>query len=218
MKTLLINAHPDFENHDHYSVQLQDKFLEMYYHQNSDKDLTILNLYEEDIPRIEKNELWGLWNKQSAGVLLTSEESKIAERSKFLLNQFKNHQRVVVSTPLHNFNITSRMKDYIDNLMIARETFRYISEPDKRGKVSIGLMNNNYKMLMLFASGSIYTSETIYKTIDFAPSYMQTIFQEMMGFEDFHLVRAEGTATQTKEDILSKAFSQLKYEFGQFYR
>ncbi|RNM43564.1 FMN-dependent NADH-azoreductase, partial [Staphylococcus aureus] len=29
---------------------------------------------------------------------------------------------------LHNFNITSRLKDYIDNIMIARETFKYIEE------------------------------------------------------------------------------------------
>ncbi|MGX0277930.1 FMN-dependent NADH-azoreductase [Staphylococcus haemolyticus] len=44
--------------------------------------------------------------------------------SAFLLNQFKANHLIVILIPLHNFNITSRLKDYIDNIMIARETFK----------------------------------------------------------------------------------------------
>ncbi|MFK4948228.1 FMN-dependent NADH-azoreductase [Lactococcus garvieae] len=218
MKTLVINAHPGYTNHEHFSVQLQDKFIELYHTHYPEKDLTIMNLYEEDIPRIEATSLWSVWEKQATGKELSSTESKIAERSQFLLEQFKAHQRVVVSTPLHNFNITSRMKDYIDNLMIARETFRYLTEPDEQGKVSEGLMRANYKMLMLFASGSVYTADSIYKSVDIAPHYMQTIFQEMMGFDDFQLVRAEGTATQDKDRILNTAFTDIEQKFSSFYQ
>ncbi|WP_271328169.1 FMN-dependent NADH-azoreductase [Lactococcus muris] len=218
MKTLVINAHPDFANHEHFSVQLQDKFLELYHTHFPENDLTIVNLYEEDIPRIESDSLWDVWDKQAAGKELSPSESKIAERSNFLLEQFKAHQRIIVSTPLHNFNITSRMKDYIDNLMIARETFRYLAAPDEQGKVSEGLMKDNYKVLMLFASGSVYTADNIYKSVDIAPHYMQTIFQEMMGFDDFQLVRAEGTATQDKDEILTSAFTDLAQEFRRFYQ
>ncbi|VED63897.1 NAD(P)H-dependent oxidoreductase [Staphylococcus delphini] len=31
-------------------------------------------------------------------------------------------------SPLHNFNVTSRLKDYIDNILIARQTFKYTSD------------------------------------------------------------------------------------------
>lgn len=218
MKTLVINAHPDFANREHFSVQLQDKFVELYHRQYPDSDLTFLNLYEEDIPRIEAESLWDIWDKQAKNKALSPAEAELAERSQFLLEQFKAHQRIVVATPLHNFNITSRMKDYIDNLMIARETFRYLAAPDEQGKVSEGLMKDNYKMLMLFASGSVYTENNIYTSVDIAPHYMQTIFQEMMGFDAFQLVRAEGTATQDKDKILSSAFTSLEQEFVQFYQ
>ncbi|WP_425321200.1 NAD(P)H-dependent oxidoreductase [Campylobacter mucosalis] len=54
-------------------------------------------------------------------------------------------------TPLHNFNITSKFKEYIDNIFIARETFKYVSG------VSIGLMSDDRKVLLLQSSGAIYS-------------------------------------------------------------
>ncbi len=218
MKTLLLNAHPDFDNNNHFSIKLQNQFISEYRTNFDMSDLTILNLYEEDIPRIERNDLWSIWEKQSENHALTKAEAKLANRSEFLLNQFKDNHRIVISSPLHNFNITSRLKDYIDNLMIARQTFRYIAEPDAKGKESIGLMTDDYKILFLLASGSIYTADNIYSTIDFAPKYIQTIFQEMMGFESFQLVRAEGTATENGNEILANAYTSLKTEFKKFYK
>ena len=38
----------------------------------------------------------------------------------------------------------------------------------------------------------------------------------MMGFDDFQLIRAEGTATQSKEEILAGAFASLEQPFTQF--
>lgn len=38
------------------------------------------------------------------------------------------HHRIVIISPLHNFNVTSRLKDYIDNILIARQTFKYTSD------------------------------------------------------------------------------------------
>lgn len=42
-----------------------------------------------------------------------------------VLQQFKSAYKDVISYPLHNFNIPSKLKDYMDNIMIARETFKY---------------------------------------------------------------------------------------------
>ncbi len=219
MKTLLINAHPDYTNAAHYSAKLQALFLKKFREKFADdknEELTVLNLYAQDLPQITKDELLAIWNKQAAGEVLTAQENQLATQSADLLTQFKAHHRIVIVSPLHNFNITSRMKDYLDNILIARETFRYLDAPDARGKVSTGLMTDDYRVLILFASGSIYTAG-FYQALDFAPRYLQSMFQEVMGFEHFDIVRAEGTAVLSEEEILAKAAAELEDEFEQFY-
>ncbi|AYG01823.1 FMN-dependent NADH-azoreductase [Lactococcus allomyrinae] len=217
MKTLLINAHPDFENHSHFSNQLQDLFEKKFFENFSEQDLTVLNLYETDIPRIEEGNLLTLWNKQATKEPLTEQEIALAKQSETLLTQLKAHHRLVLVSPLHNFNVTSRMKNYIDNLMIARETFRYLDTPLSNGKVSVGLMTNDYRALLLFASGSIYTNNDFYRHLDFAPQYLKTIFSEIMGYNSFDIVRAEGTAFLSAQEILERASYDLDVTFKRLY-
>ena len=212
MKTLLINAHPDFNNKTSYSAYLQEKFLNKYRAQFPHEDLTVLNLYEETIPRIEQDELLGIWQKQADNLPLTESEASLAKQSQALLEQFKAHHRIVIVSPLHNFNVTSRMKDYIDNILIARETFRYTESG------SVGLMSDDYQVLLLLASGSIYTNQDRYMYLDFAPNYIRGIFQESMGFDAFHLVRAQGTSVRSREEVLSEANADLEKTFPAFYQ
>ena len=218
MKTLLVNAHPDFRNMSHFSNQLEQRFITEFRTHFTDQDLTIFNLYENEIPRIEDGQLWSLWNKQYQQIKLTAAETDAFHRSNELLEQFKTHHRIVIVSPLHNFNITSRMKDYLDNILIARETFRYLKTPLSDGKASTGLMTDDYRALLLLASGSVYTRPDFYSHIDFAPQYLQTIFQEIMGFDQFGTVRAEGTATLSENTVLAKADGDLKVAFDKLYR
>lgn len=86
------------------------------------------------MPRIEQNQLLKIWDKKAAGEKLSADELNIAQTSERLLKEFKEHHRLVIVTPLHNFNITSRLKDYIDNILIARETFKYLDSLMRKGK------------------------------------------------------------------------------------
>ncbi|MCM0583109.1 NAD(P)H-dependent oxidoreductase [Weissella diestrammenae] len=209
MNTLLINAHPDFNHEGHFSLRLQAAFQNKFKQFFPDDELTIFNLYDNEVPTISQNELLAAWDDNNANVATISTE---------LMSVFKAHHRIVIVTPVHNFNIPSRLKDYIDNLMIARETFKYVDTPDLNGKVSRGLMLDDYRLLVLMASGSIYTEDNLYKQIDYVPQYLQTIFQEMMGFHDFQIVRAEGTAIQTPQHVMTTALSDLNQKFDTFYR
>lgn len=211
MKTLLINAHPDFTNHNHFSVQLQEKFVEKYKEKFSDGELTIINLYEMDIPRIEADGLLAIWDKQRVGEMLSSVETVIAQQSAALLAQFKEHHRIVISTPLHNFNITSRLKDYMDNILIARETFKYTESG------SVGLMTDDYRLLLLQASGGIYTNNDRYTALDFAPNYLKEVFTNIMGFSQFDLVRAQGTNVLSADEVWETADLSLEEGFRHFY-
>lgn len=212
MKTLIINAHPDYENKEHFSYKLQDLFLKMYQERFPNEKPTILNLYEAKIPRIEEHQLLTVWDKQLNNESLTTDEKEVAETSQKLLDQFKAHHRIVVVSPLHNFNVTSRMKDYIDNILIARETFRYTDDG------SVGLMMDNFRALLLQASGSIYTNNDRYTPLEFSRLFLQKMFEEIMGFEDFNIVRAQGTALLDEEDVWKNIPEAMQKAFIRFYK
>lgn len=217
MKTLLINAHPDYENTAHYSLKLMNLFQEKFYAHYPQEKLTLLNLYDTTIPSIEEGQLLTIWDKELQKIPLSLEENKIKQLSLTLLNQFKNHHRIVIASPLHNFNIPSRLKDYLDNILIARETFKYLDIPKENGKASIGLMTNDYKMILLYASGSIYTNNDFYEKMDFAPKYLTAMFQEVMGFSDVEVLRAEGTAFLSEKEIMAPVKKQFNEIFQTFY-
>ncbi|HCM89628.1 MULTISPECIES: NAD(P)H-dependent oxidoreductase [Vagococcus] len=211
MKTLIINAHPDYRNEEHYSIMFQKEFMKKFNEGFSSEDLTVLNLYEIEIPRIEEGQLLSIWNKEAANELLSNEEEQLKKVSEMLLSQFKEHQRIVLITPLHNFNVTSRMKDYIDNILIARETFKYTETG------SVGLMTEDYRLLVIQASGSIYTKEDRYKDLDISTLYLKGIFQEIMGFKSVEILRIEGTAVLAKDVIVSDNLKKLDLMMNSFY-
>ncbi|MDF0479936.1 NAD(P)H-dependent oxidoreductase [Vagococcus sp. PNs007] len=211
MQTLIINAHPDFKNDYSFSSKLQQLFLKEFSKRFPEEKPTVLNLYDQPIPRIETDQLLGIWNKQREGLELNSFEKEIYSTSANLLTQFKEHHRIVIVSPLHNFNITSRMKDYLDNILIARETFKYTEDG------SVGLMTDDYNVLLLQASGSIYTLNDRYTPLEFSHYYLKEMFQEIMGFNKFDIVRAQGTAVLDSEAILKTAESEMTEAVTNFY-
>lgn len=211
MKTLIINAHPDFNNEDSFSYKLQEMFLTKYKDTFPNDTPEILNLYAIDLPRIDTTQLLNIWDKQNADETMTKEEYYMSEITTNLLLQFKSYHRIIIVSPLHNFNVTSRLKDYIDNILVARQTFKYTSEG------SVGLMTDNYKALYLQASGSIYTNDDRYKPLDFSYSYLKAMFEDIMAFDAFYIARAQGTAILTEETILQNAEHDLDQAFNAFY-
>lgn len=173
-----------------------------------------MNLYEETIPQLKTDELLGIWEKQANNIELTAKEAELYQVNQRLLEQFKSHHRIVIVSPLHNFNVTSKMKDYIDNILVAHETFKYTPEG------SVGLMTDNYKVMLLQASGSIYTNNDRYTPLEFSRMYLQGIFEELMGFDKFSIVRAQGLQTQgvDPEKALQQAYNDLDIEFDKFYK
>ncbi|MFC6323140.1 FMN-dependent NADH-azoreductase [Companilactobacillus baiquanensis] len=213
MKTLIINAQPDFRNGDHYSVKLQKYFLKKYQDQFPDQSVDLIDLYDMEIPQLTTDQLLGIWEKQANHIALNSKEKEIFAINQQLISQFKDHHRIVIVSPLHNFNVTSKMKDYIDNILVAHETFKYT----KNG--SVGLMTDDYRVMLLQASGSIYTNNDRYTKLEFSRFYLQEIFEELMGFDKFSIVRAQGLQTYGVDvaSALDQAKNDLDREFVKFY-
>ncbi|AVW09097.1 FMN-dependent NADH-azoreductase [Lactiplantibacillus paraplantarum] len=213
MQTLIINAHPDFRNTAHYSIQLEQAFLQHFQSRFSEDTVDIINLYDMAMPQATVPELLGIWEKQAQHVTLSAREQQLFAINQQLLQQFKAHHRIVIAMPLHNFNVPARLKDYIDNILVARETFRYTENG------SVGLMTDDYRVMLLQASGSIYTRNDRYTPMEFSRLYLDKMFTEIMGFDQFEIVRAQGLQTQGVDvpQALKQAKVDLAAAFERFY-
>ena len=69
------------------------------------------------------------------------------------------------------------------------------------------------------ASGSVYEKDNIYTKIDVTNHYLKSMFVDVMGFESFNVVRAEGTSRKniTREEILNKVEEDLEKLFNKIY-
>ncbi|GAA2714286.1 hypothetical protein GCM10009865_43160 [Aeromicrobium ponti] len=83
--------------------------------------------------------------KQRKEQELTSQEQKVTERMSEILQQFKSANTYAIVLPLHNFNIPSKLKDYMGNIMIVRKTFIYTENG------SVGLLKDGRRMLVIQA-------------------------------------------------------------------
>ncbi|MET3322372.1 UNVERIFIED_ORG: FMN-dependent NADH-azoreductase [Peribacillus simplex] len=143
------------------------------------------------------------WEKQRKEQELTSQEQKVTERMSEILNQFKSANTYIIVLPLHNFNIPSKLKDYMDNILIARETFKYTENG------SVGLLNDGRRMLVIQASGSIYTNNDWYTEVDYSQKYLKSMFN-FLGIEDYQIIRAQGTALLEPNEVLQKAYKEAE--------
>jgi FMN-dependent NADH-azoreductase len=202
-KTLIINAHPKIDDTSSVSLQVFNHFLKAYKGLIHDSEvIEQINLYSEVVPMIDKTVL-SAWEKQRKEQELTSQEQKVTERMSEILQQFKSANTYVIVLPLHNFNIPSKLKDYMDNILIARETFKYTENG------SVGLLNDGRRMLVIQASGSIYTNNDWYTEVDYSQKYLRSMFN-FLGIEDYQIIRAQGSALLEPNEVLQKAYKEAE--------
>ncbi|WP_308636545.1 FMN-dependent NADH-azoreductase [Paenibacillus silvisoli] len=196
-KLLVINAHATVDSPDSVSLEVGNYFIENYRKMNPNESIEQINLYGEEIPEVNSTVL-SAWGKFASGGELTVEERRVTGRMNEILQQFKSAKKYVIIMPLHNFNIPSRLKDYMDNVMIARETFKYTENG------GVGLLTDGRSLLVIQGSGGIYTNNDWYTDNEFSHKYLKSMFN-FLGVEDYQIIRAQGTSILDKADVLNKA-------------
>ncbi|MGG4345641.1 FMN-dependent NADH-azoreductase [Paenibacillus lautus] len=199
---LIINAHPKVESATSVSLRVLHHFLEAYTKWNPAGAIEQIDLYRDSIPAIDHMVL-ELWSKQGRGEPLNEEEQRITDRMSAILKQFKAARKYVIVMPMHNFNVPSKLKDYIDNILIARETFQYT----KNG--SEGLLTDGRSLLVIQASDAIYTNQDWYAEVEYSHKYLKSMFN-FMGVMDYQIIRAQGNAILDRNQILAQAFQEAE--------
>ncbi|SDC54640.1 FMN-dependent NADH-azoreductase [Paenibacillus sp. UNCCL117] len=200
-KLLVINAHPKVEDDSSVSLQVLRHFLENYSQANPEGPIEQIDLYREYVPCIDRTFL-SLQEKKGRAARLTEEEQALDSRMSEILRQFKSAGKYVIAMPLHNFNVPSKLKDYMDNILIAKETFAYTD------KGSVGLLNDGRHVLVIQASDGIYTNQDWYTEVEYSHKFLQSMFS-FMGV-DYQIIRAQGNYSLTREEVLAKAFQEAE--------
>ena len=204
MQTLIINAHPDPQNKTAYCTnRLVDCLTEKL------PDATVLNLYNEDIPELtaETLPLYGsVYDEKSS---LSKREQQILARRAELIEQFKAADRVIIAMPMHNFTVTSRLKDYVDNIIMGGQTFQF-SENGPQG------LMGGHKALLVQSSGSVYSTGPLAPWEQSYP-FLRTVFG-MLGFDSTDIVRAEGTTNPGigPDAAVERACAELEQKLPEF--
>ena len=179
MKILQILAHPDYDNKNRISnllAELGEEELRKKYN-----NITTLNLYDPKcyIPVMDKH----MFNYD--GKELTKQEEADKIRQEELLNIWKNSDYVFIYMPLHNFNVVSKFKDFIDNIVIVNETFKCEIE------TMVGLDNTNKQVTFVITSGGEFDSHIQYVNLDFAVQYVRGVFS-VIGINKVKIIRSQG--------------------------
>ena len=206
MKILQIMCHPDYDGKQRISNILanvgKDKLSKEGF-----TNIEELNLYDPStyIPIMDKF----MFNYE--GVQLTDKEKTDKKRQKELLIQWKNSEAVFIYMPLHNFNVVSKFKDYIDNIVIVNETFKCEEES------LIGLDDSDKQITFVITSGGEFDKHIQYVNLDFAVQYVRGIFS-VLGIDKIKVLRVEGLdlVFNNKEKIVEKAIEDLKEWIEEF--
>ena len=179
MKILQILAHPDYDNKNRISnllAELGEEELRKKYN-----NITTLNLYDPKcyIPVMDKH----MFNYD--GKELTKQEEADKTRQEELLNIWKKSDCVFIYMPLHNFNVVSKFKDFIDNIVIVNETFKCEIE------TMVGLDNTNKQVTFVITSGGEFDSHIQYVNLDFAVQYVRGVFS-VIGINKVKIIRSQG--------------------------
>ena len=206
MRILQIMCHPDYNGEHRVSNILakigEDKLIEKGF-----SSIEKINLYDPSVhvPVMDKF----MFNYE--GKKLTEKEQNDKIKQKEILNQWKSADAVFIYMPLHNFNVVSKFKDYVDNIVIVNETFRCEEES------LIGLDNSNKQITFVITSGGEFDKHIQYINLDFAVQYVRGIFS-VIGIDKVKVLRVEGLdlAFNNKEQLVKKAIFDLKEWIEEF--
>ena len=199
MATLLyIEASP---RRDHsFSSRLAAAFLEAYRANNPDDTIDHLHLFDHELPEfdeeaaMQKMEHIQRLIKEGKGIEPTGKWGDVVEQ----IERLKSADKVLLSSPMWNYSIPYRLKQYIDIVAQPALTF-YVN---RQGEYK-GLLKNR-PIQMILSSGSAYAErfprEDDGAKTDFQKPYLEHIAR-FLGFSDIRVLKMQPTADASPKSI-----------------
>jgi FMN-dependent NADH-azoreductase len=201
MKKLLhIIASP--RGDDSRTLKVSRAFLEKFRSARPDWAVEELNLYTEELPELTAKRVDGkyvlLGGKELYGPLQESWEDIIREIERFL-----SADAFLLSTPMWNFSIPYRLKQYIDIIVQPKYLFRYTDK-------GVEGLAAGRKMLVITSRGGNYQGGAT--AFDHQEPYLRTVFG-FVGVTDITFVKAEdmdSSGEKGREESIRKAQEECR--------
>lgn len=200
-KLLYITAHPLDELGSN-SMAAGKTFVDSYKENHPSDEVKHIDLFNEDIPMIDKDVLTG-WGKLRNGDELTSEEQQKVNRLSEILDEFLEADKYVFVSPMWNLSFPPVLKAYIDAISIAGKTFKYTAEGPQ------GLLTDK-KVLHIQSRGGYYT-EGPAAEVESGDRYLRNIMT-FLGVPSYETIIIEGHNAEPEktEEIKAASITEAK--------
>ena len=197
-RLLYIEASP---RHTHsFSSRLAAAFLDAYRANNPDDTIDHLHLFDHELPEFDEE---AATQKMEHIERLITEGKGIEPRGKWAavvqqIERLKSADKVLLSSPMWNYSIPYRLKQYIDIVAQPALTF-YVN---RKGEYK-GLLKDR-PIQMILSSGSAYAErfprEDDGAKTDFQRPYLEHIAR-FLGFSDIRVLRMQPTADASPRSV-----------------
>ena len=174
-----------------HSLAVADAFLNSYQEGHPSDEIITLDLFGVELPPFD-----GLLVNAKYNILHGKphplEEAEAWLRVEDIIARFKDADKYVLATPMWNFNIPYRLKQYIDIIVQPTYTFSYSPEEGYKGLVT------GKSIFIAYARGGEYLPGTPVEAFDFQTTYLEFILG-FIGFTDIRRVIVEPTLERGPE-------------------
>lgn len=193
-KVLYIKANAKLEGESR-TFRISDSLIHKYMEIHPEDEVTVLDLYEENLQFLPKGKLQEL--RSVAG-----EEGKDHPILKYAY-QFREADKYIISEPIWNLGIPAILKAYIDYVAVGGITFTYTENGP------VGLCKNK-KAVNIITRGGDYSTKPM-ESLEMADRYLRNIFG-FMGVTDFTTVAADrlDVITENTDLILNNAIEEAE--------
>lgn len=198
MKLLAIDS--SILNKSSVSRQLTQSFVSQWQQNYPETKVVYRDLHAQPINHLSQNILSAYSADPAQVSPAIKEEVGLSQQ---LISEFLNAEVLVIGAPMYNFSISSQLKAWIDRVLVAGKTFKYVD-----GKVQ-GLASGK-QVYIISSRGGFYNTEPML-SLDHQETYLTTVLN-FVGINDITFIRAEGVniGDQIRTQALQQAEKQIK--------
>lgn len=139
-----------------------------------------------------------IWEFYKLPEMIDEKGKQLLSYANTIFNEMNQADIIVISTPMHNFGVSSLLKAWLDQLVRVGVSYKFNADGTKTGCL------NNKKVYLAIASGGRLAYWP--REYEFIESYVKAVFSAYTGITDVCTYRVEGTAEQNfkvdYEDII----------------
>lgn len=166
------------------SLQVARAFLQTYRATNPDDTVATLDVWAMDLPEFDGDTINAKY-RILHGQEHTNEEAAAWQAVEDVFKAFNNADKYVFSSPMWNFGIPYKLKQFIDVVTQPGLAFHFSPETGYTGLVT------DKPAVVICARGGTY-SEPATKALDFQQPYLETLLR-FIGFTEIQFVLIEPT-------------------------